>query len=183
MLCLFSQEVKKWRKCAATLSINNPQFILPLTVDEEAQLGHGPTCFRESHRIVNILIAFSLVKFVGCNCSFLGFCSSQGYEKRSERESISEKSKFIQDPTFSAFLRLALAHRKHRILHKQSLKSCSVELILPQQPKAIRVTIHCRHSNQATGQLVVLIADNNSQVDPYVLSSMSANPTLIKVQY
>lgn len=75
-----------------------------------------------------------------------------------------------------------LSPTKYQILYKQSLKSCSDELILPQQPKAIRVTIHCRYSNQATGRLVVFIADNNSQVDPFVLSSMSANPTLIKVQ-
>lgn len=74
-----------------------------------------------------------------------------------------------------------LRHRKYQILYKQSLKSCSVELILPQQPKAIRVTIHCKHSNQATELLAVFTAGNNSQVDPYVLSSMSANPTLIKV--
>lgn len=74
-----------------------------------------------------------------------------------------------------------LRHRNDQTLYEQILRSCSVELILPQQPKAIRVTIHCRYSNQATGLLVVFIADNNSKVDPYALSNMSANPTLIKV--
>lgn len=70
-------------------------------------------------------------------------------------------------------------HKEYQILYKQSLKSCSVGQILP---RAIRVTIHCRHSNQATGLLLKFIADNNSRIVPYVLSSMSVNPTLIKVQ-
>lgn len=104
----------------------------------------------------------------------------------SGRMSESEKSKYIHDSKEKfhvfPFCHLALTHTEYQILYEQSLKSCSVELILPQQPRAIRITIHCRHSNQATGLLVKFIADNDSRVDPYVLSSMSANPTLIKVQ-
>lgn len=67
------------------------------------------------------------------------------------------------------FFALLQLPRKYQIMYKQNLKPCSVELTLPQQPRAIRVTIHCRHSNQATGLLVVFFADNNSQVDPQSL--------------